>query len=55
MAAVTEPQAIVLVPGLTATPRFYAPVLPGLWRFGPVTIADHTRDDSALVSWLEAG
>jgi pimeloyl-ACP methyl ester carboxylesterase len=46
MAAVTEPQAIVLVPGLTATPRFYAPVLPALWRFGPVTIADHTRDDS---------
>jgi len=41
-----EPQPIVLIPGLTATPRFYEPLLPALWRFGPVTIADHTRDDS---------
>ena len=41
-----DPQAILLIPGLTATPRFYEPVLPALWRFGPVTVADHTRDDS---------
>lgn len=41
-----DAQPIVLIPGLTATPRFYEPVLPALWRFGPVTVADHTRDDS---------
>jgi pimeloyl-ACP methyl ester carboxylesterase len=35
-----------LVPGLLASARLYAPQLPALWRFGPVTIADHTRDDS---------
>jgi pimeloyl-ACP methyl ester carboxylesterase len=37
---------IVLVPGLIASPRFYAPQIPALWRFGPVSIANHTRDDS---------
>ena len=37
---------IVLVPGLNCSPRLYAPQVPELWRFGPVTIADHTRDDS---------
>jgi pimeloyl-ACP methyl ester carboxylesterase len=37
---------IVLIPGLTATPRFYEPVVPALWRFGPVTVANHARDDS---------
>jgi pimeloyl-ACP methyl ester carboxylesterase len=41
-----EPQAIVLVPGLYSTPRFYELQLPALWAFGPVTIADHKRDDS---------
>jgi pimeloyl-ACP methyl ester carboxylesterase len=41
-----DPQPILLIPGLTATPRFYEPVIAALWRFGPVTIADHTRDDS---------
>jgi pimeloyl-ACP methyl ester carboxylesterase len=35
-----------LIPGLLCTPRLYADQLPALWRFGPVTIADHTRDDS---------
>jgi len=40
-----DAQPIVLIPGLTATPRFYEPVIPALWRFGPVTVADHTRDD----------
>ena len=39
-------QPIVLVPGLLASPRYYAPLLPALWQFGPVTIAQHTRDDS---------
>jgi pimeloyl-ACP methyl ester carboxylesterase len=33
----------VLIPGLYATPRLYFAQLPALWRFGPVTVADHTR------------
>lgn len=37
---------IVLIPGLTCSARLYADQIPALWRFGPVTIADHTRDDS---------
>jgi pimeloyl-ACP methyl ester carboxylesterase len=37
---------IVLIPGLTCTPRLYAEQIPPLWQYGPVTIADHRRDDS---------
>ena len=37
---------IVLVPGLTCTARLYAEQIPALWQFGPVTVADHRRDDS---------
>jgi pimeloyl-ACP methyl ester carboxylesterase len=37
---------VVLVPGLLCTPRLYFEQLPALWRCGPVTVADHTRDDS---------
>jgi pimeloyl-ACP methyl ester carboxylesterase len=37
---------IVLVPGLNCSPRLYAAQMPALWRFGPVTVADHTRDDT---------
>jgi pimeloyl-ACP methyl ester carboxylesterase len=37
---------ILLVPGLASSPRIYAPVLPALWRFGPVTVANHIRDDN---------
>jgi pimeloyl-ACP methyl ester carboxylesterase len=37
---------IVLVPGLNCSPRLYAAQLAALWRFGPVTVADHTRDDT---------
>jgi pimeloyl-ACP methyl ester carboxylesterase len=37
---------ILLVPGLVSSPRIYAPVIPALWRFGPVTVANHIRDDS---------
>jgi len=37
---------ILLVPGLVSSPRIYAPVVPALWRFGPVTVANHIRDDS---------
>jgi pimeloyl-ACP methyl ester carboxylesterase len=37
---------ILLVPGLGGSPRIYAPVMPALWRFGPVMVANHIRDDS---------
>lgn len=37
---------ILLVPGLVSSPRIYAPVIPALWRFGPVTVANHVRDDN---------
>jgi pimeloyl-ACP methyl ester carboxylesterase len=43
---VTEPLAVVLIPGLLDSARLYAEQIPALWRSGPVTIADHTRDDS---------
>lgn len=42
----TEPIPIVLIPGLFASPRLYAEQISPLWRFGPVTVADHRRDDS---------
>ena len=38
--------SIVLVPGLLCTARLYAEQIPTLQRLGPVTVADHTRDDS---------
>jgi pimeloyl-ACP methyl ester carboxylesterase len=37
---------ILLVPGLVSSPRIYAPVMPALWQFGPVTLANHIRDDN---------
>ncbi|WP_315742387.1 alpha/beta fold hydrolase [Bradyrhizobium sp. SZCCHNR1075] len=42
----TETLPIVLVPGLICSPRIYAPLVPALWRHGPVMIANHIRDDS---------
>ena len=42
----SEPLPIVLIPGLLCTPELYAPQIPALWRFGPVMVADHRRDDS---------
>ena len=45
-AAGSESLPIVLVPGLNCSARLYAEQIPALWRFGPVTVADHTRDDS---------
>jgi pimeloyl-ACP methyl ester carboxylesterase len=36
---------IVLIPGLNCSARLYAEQIPALWGFGPVQIADHTRDD----------
>jgi pimeloyl-ACP methyl ester carboxylesterase len=41
-----EPLPTVLIPGLLCTPRLYAEQIPALWRFGAVTVADHTRDDT---------
>jgi pimeloyl-ACP methyl ester carboxylesterase len=41
-----ESQPVVLVPGLNCSPRLYAAQMPALWRFGPVTVADHSRDDT---------
>jgi pimeloyl-ACP methyl ester carboxylesterase len=38
--------ATVLVPGVNCSPRLYAEQIPALWRFGPVLVADHTRDDN---------
>ena len=37
---------ILLVPGLVCSPRVFAPVIPAMWRFGPVTVANHIRDDN---------
>ena len=37
---------ILLVPGLVSSPRIFAPVIPAMWRFGPVTVANHIRDDN---------
>jgi pimeloyl-ACP methyl ester carboxylesterase len=37
---------ILLVPGLVCSPRIFAPVIPALWRFGPVMVANHIRDDN---------
>jgi pimeloyl-ACP methyl ester carboxylesterase len=37
---------ILLIPGLVSSPRIFAPVLPALWRYGPVTLANHVRDDN---------
>ena len=45
-ATAQQPLSVVLVPGLLCTPRLYLEQLPALWRFGPVVVADHTRDAS---------
>lgn len=41
-----EALPIVLIPGLNCSARLYADQIPALWRFGPVTVADHRRDSS---------
>ena len=38
-------QPILLVPGLLCSARLYGPQVPALWPFGPVTAADHRRDE----------
>ena len=40
-----QPMPIVLVPGLLCSARLYRDQIPALWPFGPVTIADHRRDN----------
>ena len=42
----TDDLPIILVPGLVCSARLYAEQIPALWRYGPVMVADHTRDDS---------
>ena len=37
---------ILLIPGLGGSPQIYAPVAAALWGFGPVTVANHVRDDN---------
>jgi pimeloyl-ACP methyl ester carboxylesterase len=41
-----ESLPMVLVPGLLCSARLYSAQVEALWRFGPVTVADHTRDDT---------
>jgi pimeloyl-ACP methyl ester carboxylesterase len=41
-----ESLPIVLVPGLNCSARLYGEQVPALWPFGPVTVADHARDNS---------
>jgi pimeloyl-ACP methyl ester carboxylesterase len=42
----SEALPIVLIAGLNCSARLYAEQIPALWPFGPVIVADHTRDDS---------
>ncbi len=42
----TESLPVVMIPGLLCSARLYARQIPALWSVGPVTVADHTRDDS---------
>ena len=44
-----NPMPILLIPGLGGSPRIYAPLVPQLWRYGPVTVANHIRDDNMAV------
>jgi pimeloyl-ACP methyl ester carboxylesterase len=41
-----DPMPTVVIPGLICSARLYAGQIPELWRFGPVMVADHTRDDT---------
>jgi pimeloyl-ACP methyl ester carboxylesterase len=42
----SEHHPTLLIPGLACSPRLYAEQMPVLWHYGPVTVADHTRDDT---------
>jgi len=41
----TSSLPLVLVPGLLCSARLYGPQVEALWSHGPVTVADHRRDD----------
>jgi pimeloyl-ACP methyl ester carboxylesterase len=41
-----DPIPCLLIPGLGDSARLFEAQIPVLWRFGPVTVADHTRADS---------
>jgi pimeloyl-ACP methyl ester carboxylesterase len=47
MAAKASAQSIpiVLIPGVNCSARLFTMQIPSLWRSGPVTVADHTRED----------
>ncbi len=45
-ASAADPLPVVLLPGLNCSARLYGEQIPALWRFGPVAVADHRRDDS---------
>ena len=42
----TSSLPLVLVPGLLCSARLYGPQVEALWPHGPVTVADHRRDDT---------
>jgi pimeloyl-ACP methyl ester carboxylesterase len=42
----TDSLPIVCIPGLACSPRLYAEQIPALWTLGPVTIAQHGREES---------
>jgi pimeloyl-ACP methyl ester carboxylesterase len=44
-ASASDPLPIVLVAGMNCSARLFAEQIPVLWQFGPVTLADHRRDD----------
>lgn len=44
--SLSAPLPVVLVAGLNCSARLYGEQIPVLWQFGPVTVADHRRDDS---------
>jgi pimeloyl-ACP methyl ester carboxylesterase len=39
----SDPLPVLLIPGLLCSARLYAAQIPALWRFGPVSVADHRR------------
>lgn len=39
-------EPVVLVPGLNCTGKVFSPLVDGLWRHGPVVLANHTRGSS---------
>ncbi|MBV8793086.1 MAG: alpha/beta fold hydrolase [Pseudolabrys sp.] len=41
-----DPTPLILIPGLLCSARLYTPQLMALWPHGPVTVADHRRDNS---------